>query len=335
MGRRRNEGLAEVLIALPWQVSAVLAVAAFVLTRWIVPGLLPRTQLGDGLRLGLQGLSWMPSLFFGMLALIAFLKARHGKHSIAGAEPRDNGRSRPRAARFAAPKTLPDAWGSSVGTRPLISDRTPSSSQWGTSAGEMPASDNSSSNRGYESNQRPTCWSVDALRMLEWKRFELLCSKYYEIVGFKAETLAAGPDGGVDVKLYKVDPDKPLAVVQCKAWAGRLVGVKEVRELLGVMAHEKVARGIFITTSGYTAEAAAFGSANPIQLLDGEAFLHKLLDLTPEKQQALLVSSFDGDYGTPTCASCGVKMVKREGKRRMFWGCVHYPRCRSTLAMRS
>jgi len=177
----------------------------------------------------------------------------------------------------------------------------------------------------------PAQWSLDALRSLEWKRFELLCARYYEAVGFRSATLAAGADGGIDIKLFRVDPAQPLAIVQCKAWNNRQVGVKEIRELLGVMVHEKVGRGIFITTGGYSADALAFGAANPIQLLDGPAFLGKVRDLPLEKQAALLAFAFEGDFYTPSCASCGVKMVARESRRGAFWGCVHYPRCKTTL----
>lgn len=180
----------------------------------------------------------------------------------------------------------------------------------------------------------PSHWSLDALRSLEWKRFELLCARFYEAVGFGTATLAAGADGGIDVKLFKIDPSTPLAIVQCKAWNSRQVGVKEIRELLGVMVHEKVARGIFITTGTYSAEALAFGAANPIQLLDGAAFLGRVLDLPPERQAALLAFAFEGDFHSPTCASCGVKMVARDSRRGAFWGCVHYPRCKTTLPMR-
>lgn len=181
---------------------------------------------------------------------------------------------------------------------------------------------------------RPTQWSLDALRSLEWKRFELLCARYYEAVGFSSATLAAGADGGIDVKLFRIDPSKPLAIVQCKAWNSRQVGVKEIRELLGVMVHEQVARGIFITTGSYSADALAFGAASPIQLLDGPAFLGKVLDLPAEKQAALLAFAFEGDFYTPSCASCGVKMMARDSRRGAFWGCVHYPRCKTTLPMR-
>lgn len=181
----------------------------------------------------------------------------------------------------------------------------------------------------------PATWSLAALRRLEWKRFELLCARYYEAVGFRTETLDAGPDGGIDVKLFKTDPSVPLAVVQCKAWNTRQVGVKEIRELLGVMVHAKVARGIFITTGSYSDDAIAFGAANPIQLLDGAAFDQKIRALSQEWQDELLGFAFAGDYLTPTCPSCGVKMLARDSKRGPFWGCVHYPRCKSMFPMKA
>ena len=107
-----------------------------------------------------------------------------------------------------------------------------------------------------------------------------------------------------------------------------------VRELLGVMTSEKVDRGVFLTTSTFTKDALAFAEANPIQLLDGVGFLKKILDLPEVTRMELLKFAFEGDYSTPTCASCGVKMVKRESKRGPFWGCLNYPRCKCNLQVR-
>lgn len=332
MGRRRKEGLADVLVTLPWQVSAGLAVASFIGMRWFLPGLLPSSAMGDGLRAGLQGLVWLPPVFFGVLALIAFLRARFAVPPKEANLEKRNGRTKP-ARPAPVPPPSPDMWGDSAASAP-IREVAPAIQSWertGTAAASRSSPALHQQSPATDPNFQ---WSPEALRALEWKRFELLCARYYEAVGFKSETLAAGPDGGIDVKLYKIDPNKPLAVVQCKAWSETPVGVKEVRELLGVMAHEKVSRGIFITTSEYTADALAFGAANPIQLLDGPAFAQKLLELPADKQQALRAFAFEGDYRTPTCASCGVKMVRREGKRGAFWGCVRYPQCRSTLPLR-
>lgn len=204
--------------------------------------------------------------------------------------------------------------------------------RWRKGRARMPASSASAS---AQARAVPAAWSLEALRSLEWKRFELLCARYYEAQGFETETLAAGPDGGIDVKLFKNDPSRPLAVVQCKAWQGRQVGVKEIRELLGSMVHAGVGRGIFVTTATYSKDALAFGAANPIQLLDGAAFEKKILALPQDQQDALLAFAFEGDYLTPSCPSCGVKMLARDSQRGRFWGCRHYPACKSTLPMRA
>ena len=132
-------------------------------------------------------------------------------------------------------------------------------------------------------------------------------------------------------KLYRIDPDKPFAIVQCKAWNGKQIGVAPIRELLGVMASEKVARGVFLTTSTYSKDALEFAVSNPIQLLAGSDFVAKILELPTFAQTRLLEYAFAGDYATPTCASCGIKLVKRSGKSGVFFGCKNFPRCRMLI----
>ena len=65
------------------------------------------------------------------------------------------------------------------------------------------------------------------------------------------------------------------------------------------------------------------------------AVLASILTLTDEQQAGLLRLATAGDYTTPTCPSCAVKMTKREPKAggKTFWGCVNFPRCRSIINM--
>jgi restriction system protein len=316
--RRRSAGLVDVLVILPWQVSAVLAGAGFAVLRWIVPSIFSRNPFLVGLGTVSHSVAWLVLIGFGCISLVAFARTR-----VPSARAPMKATTRtPRAASIVVPPavTFPPHSGIEWGNGPSPDIR------WGNSGMTTAAS--------TATDDVLDAWSLEALLRLEWKRFELLCAKYYEAVGFKSETLRCGADGGIDVKLFKLDPTKPLAVVQCKAWHGHPVGVKEVRELLGVMAHEKISRGIFITTATYTKDAVEFGAANPIQLLDGAAFTRKLKELPKERQDALLKFAFEGDYRTPTCPSCGLKMIKREGKRGAFWGCPRYPKCKSTFALK-
>ena len=307
MGRRRKkEDFADILVELPWWVAAGFAIAGYVGLRWIIPATLPPLLKGVGI--GLQGIAWVPLMLFGFLSLLSFarstIKTRAPVTSVRGS-------STPQVR-----KTEP------MVVQPLNK----SAHQWGNSC---PKSDSAGAN--VTPNKQ---WTLEALKELEWKRLELLCARYYETMGFKSETIRCGADGGIDVKLFRVDPSKPIAIVQCKAWNSSQVGVAPVRELLGVMTSEKIARGIFLTTSTFTKDALAFAEANPIQLLDGPGFLKKIHDLPESAKLELLTFAFSGDYSTPSCASCGVKMVRRESKRGPLWGCVNYPRCKCHFSIK-
>ena len=197
--RKKNDSAAILLIALPWQVSAILGVIAFVGLRWILPLLLTGTMFLPVMRPLAHMMSWPVAFFFGILALISYLKSNN-------------------AAASEQKFKIPEFKGAtSYRTEPHIrpTDPKPKSEQ---RAAPIPPS---------EAISRPTAWSIEALRSLEWKRFELLCAKYYEMTGFKAETMLCGPDGGIDVKLFKVGEDKPAAIVQCKAWNAYDVGRSE------------------------------------------------------------------------------------------------------------
>lgn len=308
MGRRRKKtSPVEDLLELPWQASVICGVAAFVVLRWVVPaffGTNPVLSALAGLAVSFSGIALCGFCFIGLLSLVR-TKMKSVPSTVTGAPLQ-------RRAEPQMPVAFTPAW----------------------SRESVRQGDGMQTQASGVATASPRVWSLDALRSLEWKRFELLCAKYYEAMGFFSETIRCGPDGGIDVKLYRVDPEKPLAVVQCKAWANVAVGVKEIRELLGVMAHEKIGRGVFITTSSYTPQALEFGATNPLQLLDGPQFVEKLRSLPPAQQIKLLQFAFEGDYTTPTCASCGVKLVRRQGKRGDFWGCVAYPRCKTTMAVR-
>ncbi|MBX3717027.1 MAG: DUF2034 domain-containing protein [Burkholderiales bacterium] len=178
-------------------------------------------------------------------------------------------------------------------------------------------------------------WNMGLLKALEWKRFEILCATYFEAIGLRARRTRAGPDGGVDIRLYSEGSTAPGILVQCKAWREWPVGVALVRELFGVMAAEKVREGILVSTSTFTPEAIAFAKGKNIHLIDGKDFLGKLLALDEARQYTIRKLVTEGDYTTPTCPSCGdgtkmrLRVAKKDGSR--FWGCSRFPECTSTM----
>jgi restriction system protein len=184
------------------------------------------------------------------------------------------------------------------------------------------------------SKESPKEWTLKLIQDLEWKRFEELCIAIYNERGMRAETTELGADGGIDIKLYQADSKEPSAIAQCKAWKGK-VGVKPIREFLGVMTHEKISKGFYLTPSSFTDEAKEIAKANGLTLFSGDLILMMLKRLSKESQDKLYASITKGDYTTPSCAKCGIKMIRRKGKQGEFWGCANYPRCRQTLRLRS
>ena len=114
-----------------------------------------------------------------------------------------------------------------------------------------------------------------------------------------------------------------------------MVGPKDVREFLGVMTDRKVSQGVFVTTSNFHGEAIRLAINNHINLIDGKDLLKKIRLLSPAQQERLLKVATDGDYLTPTCPSCGIKLVTRERSKDLskFWGCRNFPSCRYKLSL--
>jgi hypothetical protein len=98
--------------------------------------------------------------------------------------------------------------------------------------------------RDIPKTPRPDRWSVELLRALEWKRFDMLCAGYYGHRQFRVEPCGCSPDGSSEAKLYFKGLRKPVAMLACTAWGSRPVGVKPVRDLSGTMAENQVAKGI-------------------------------------------------------------------------------------------
>lgn len=185
---------------------------------------------------------------------------------------------------------------------------------------------------------RPTAWGPAVFDVIEWRRFEAVVEALFAQAGFETKAQSHGADGGVDVWLYsRNQPGPAVSVVQCKHWQGKKVGVDKIRELRGVMAAHNVRRGQFATTSTFTEDALAFGRENSINLLDVSGLLGLIAQRTPEQQQALLAVALEGEYWRPTCVNCGTKLTERtpRGGGKAFWGCLNYPRCKTTMPMRS
>ncbi len=299
---------------------AIGAGASYLIFHNILPGAFAANPILSGVGMLASGLAWMPALLLGFFAVLSYLRERSQQADARLGPPRTEptGRSRPPKA---PPHPSRNAAGGSTPNPPNPPNptrNTPTPPQGATPA--EPAA--------------PQSWTLEAIHALEWKRFELLCVQYYEEMGVTVKTVPHGADGGIDATLYMAGQSAPVAVVQCKAWS-KPVKVEQVRALGGSMLAHKVKRGVFWSLSGYVGNPVQeYSGLAGIQLLDGPAVLERIRALAEDKQAALLARVFEGDYRTPSCPACGVKLVARNGKSGAFWGCSNYRTgCRYTLQM--
>jgi restriction system protein len=173
--------------------------------------------------------------------------------------------------------------------------------------------------------------SLASIRELPWKRFEDLLGEAFRRQGFKVEeTLGGGADGGIDLLLGR---DGNVTVVQCKRRNGAPVGVREVRELYGVL-HDRGANAAkLVATTTFTADAIAFAEGKPIELVDSNGLLRLLQTVQTSGRIVVPPPLPECDHLTPDCPCCGADMTLRTARRgrssgQKFWGCPNFPKCR-------
>ena len=178
-------------------------------------------------------------------------------------------------------------------------------------------------------------WTPELLKQIEWRRFEELCAAYFQALGFRTDVVPAGAGGGVDINLYEQGAERASTLVQCQPWNAYRVGIKPVRGLLGAMASGNVGEGVMVTSGKFTQEARDFArKEKTISLIDGTELLVRINALAPEQALGLLRFATEGDFQTPTCPPCAVKMIPRKSTThgRKFWGCRNYPSCKQTFS---
>lgn len=81
------------------------------------------------------------------------------------------------------------------------------------------------------------------------------------------------------------------------------------------MTHMECPLGVYITTSDYTPDAKAFASNKHIKLINADGLLALIFQLSSDVRHRLLERITEGDYTTPSCPNCGVKLVSRTARQ--------------------
>ncbi|WP_341646696.1 restriction endonuclease [Thauera sp. SDU_THAU2] len=118
----------------------------------------------------------------------------------------------------------------------------------------------------------------DELLALAPEDFEFLVAALYTRLGYKTRLTGKSYDGGVDVEAFGMDAGaKATILIQCKRYEDA-VGVRPIRELLGVVSRRQANKGVVIATCRFTRAAHKEANENSmIELVDFPA-LNQLLN---------------------------------------------------------
>lgn len=175
---------------------------------------------------------------------------------------------------------------------------------------------------------------IESIRSLSWKRFEELLGEAYRRQGFTVfENPGKGTDGGIDLTIKR---GGETYLVQCKHWKTHKVGVKVVREMLGLVTAHGATGAVVVTSGTFTKEAIEFAGTQRVELVDGDGLVHMIgaVQATP----TIAVHPTPSTDPARTCPRCGKQLVPRTARRGpnaggQFWGCSGYPQCRHTEPM--
>ncbi len=172
---------------------------------------------------------------------------------------------------------------------------------------------------------------LERLKKINWREFETLVSEIYKKLGYQVYETPEGADGGVDIVLKK---DGQKALVQCKHWRTKKIGVKTIRELYGVMISENANKGIVMCSGSYTKDAYSFAANKPLELIEGQTLLAMINTVNKPHTNNQIQSNKTVTPQEKVCNRCGSNMVVRTAKQGVnrgnkFWGCTSFPKCRN------
>lgn len=112
--------------------------------------------------------------------------------------------------------------------------------------------------------------SIESLYRMNPYDFETVIASLLRAMGLVVTVTKKSSDGGVDIFAESTVPVLGgKFIVQCKRYVGK-VPVEMIRDLYGVVMHERASKGILITTGSFSRAGLAFASNKQLELIDGE-----------------------------------------------------------------
>ncbi|HEY65507.1 MAG TPA: restriction endonuclease [Caldilineae bacterium] len=114
----------------------------------------------------------------------------------------------------------------------------------------------------------------EQLLQLTPSEFEEWTGELFRRHGYQVTNTPDIADHGIDLIVRK---DGEYGIVQCKRYRGT-VGEPVVRDLFGVLIHERADRGYLVTTANISRQARLWARGKPIELIDGERLVQLAAD---------------------------------------------------------
>lgn len=114
----------------------------------------------------------------------------------------------------------------------------------------------------------------EALLRLTPSEFEEWTGELFRRRGYRVINTQDTADHGIDLIVLR---DGERGIVQCKRYRGT-VGEPVVRDLYGVIIHERADRGYLVTTGGISRQAHRWARGKPLELIDGDKLVRLASD---------------------------------------------------------
>ncbi|MFA7282300.1 MAG: restriction endonuclease [Sterolibacterium sp.] len=266
MARKPKFNLAA-LLAIPWWIPAAVASLLYITFEWGIPALQVANPAFGSLAAILKPFGIVLAAVCGIMAALLFYRQRSGKS--------------PKTVRLLEPHfSVPP---------PSLRPKIP----------KVEADEATPANLAVELAPslpvaKSAAWSLELLRRIKCGQFDEFVAAYFRELTFRTEASQIGADEGTDIKLFEKGKAAVYAIVQCKACDTQKTGVRSVRELLGVMTHDKVPRGVFVSTGDYTEAAIDFARRHPMILITGEMLINDILSFSADAHARLMNVAAEG-----------------------------------------
>ena len=284
------------LMDAPWQLSVLLGLVALFALEWVLPNIVAGNLILESIANGISAVAWVFYGLFFLLALVVYASALSSQSNQQKSNAKTSASGKELATSKHSPPSPITAHSAQIEPEPdKAKTATQDTAISSESPGELPNIGEHGEEGDYELPIKPTEWSIEVIKNIKLEKFMGVCLRFYQESGIHSERIAPGLDRGIDILLYQNDTETPTAIVKCATCGTGPIEPRSIRELLGVMTHENIAKAFFVTGGHFSEEAKTIAGCHRITLINGGMLLMMINRLPEEKKHSLLEFATEDD----------------------------------------